>query len=62
LADSLNAPLHLHTTVANPERDWTAIFIPDEVLGVKRRVFIEGTLNGMPIGPRRTRWVAFTYW
>jgi hypothetical protein len=40
--------IRLHTTIASPERDWTAVFIPDEVLGVKRRVWIEGTLNGKP--------------
>ncbi|HSK48711.1 MAG TPA: YdeI/OmpD-associated family protein [Coriobacteriia bacterium] len=47
----------LRTYLDVPRKGWLYLYIPDELLGgVRRRVWIEGTLNGMPFTATANPW------
>jgi hypothetical protein len=44
------------TAVVSPQKGWLFLFIPNEVLGETRRVFLSGTLNGKPFRATANAW------
>ena len=45
------------TTLAVPRKGWLFLYIPDELLGgVRKRVWLKGTLNGMPFAATANPW------
>jgi len=47
----------LKTRLAVPRKGWLYLYIPDDLLGgVRHRVWIQGTLNGMPFAATANPW------
>ena len=49
------------TTLWSPQKGWVFLSIPNEILGTKRRVFLDGTLNGKPFQATANPWQGDTH-
>jgi hypothetical protein len=48
--------LHFKAVLQSPEKGWVCLFIPNDLLGTARRVWLEGTLNGKPFRATANPW------
>ncbi|MBV9172385.1 MAG: YdeI/OmpD-associated family protein, partial [Chloroflexi bacterium] len=48
--------MRLKTRLEVPQKGWSFLFVPNELLGVTRRVRIKGTINGKPFAATANPW------
>lgn len=58
----MTSHISLRTTLDVPRKGWLYLYIPDELLGgVRKRVWLKGTLNGRPFAATANPWKSGTH-
>lgn len=61
-ADLVTDRISLRTTLDVPRKGWLYLYIPDDLLGgVRKRVWLKGTLNGKPFAATANPWKSDTH-
>jgi len=44
------------TTLVSPQKGWLFLYLPNNLLGVKKRIWVRGTMNGKPFVATANPW------